>query len=314
MILALLWALGGGDTTVNFTVFPNEVRLDGALDFQRIVVVANSYDDSAMDWTDRAQVVIEDETIVSYADGFLRPVSDGQTSVRVRARGQRVMIPVTVTGATTTPDVSFGLDVVPVFTAAGCNAGIDIKEMQGVDGFEHLLGSGEACYAAFRAIYETPVPVIAAVNDFCMGLGVGLAGSADIIIASTKARFGLPELDNGALGCSSHLARLVPPLKLRQMTFTCMPVTAQQLFEYGTVFKVVEPDALRDEARALAVQISDKPPAAVRFAKAALNHIDPSNLHTNYRLEQGYTYQLNIMGIGDQQRDAFVTKEREVTR
>ena len=196
----------------------------------------------------------------------------------------------------------------------GFNAGIDIKEMQGVDGFEHLLGSGEACYAAFRAIYETPVPVIAAVNDFCMGLGVGLAGSADIIIASTKARFGLPELDNGALGCSSHLARLVPPLKLRQMTFTCMPVTAQQLFEYGTVFKVVEPDALRDEARALAVQISDKPPAAVRFAKAALNHIDPSNLHTNYRLEQGYTYQLNIMGIGDQQRDAFVTKEREVTR
>jgi enoyl-CoA hydratase len=196
----------------------------------------------------------------------------------------------------------------------GFNAGIDIKEMQSVDGFEHLLGSGEACYETFRQIYETPVPVIAAVNDFCMGLGIGLVGSCDIIIASTKAKFGLPELDNGALGCASHLARLVPPLKLRQMTLTCIPISAEELHAYGTVFKLTQPETLRDEARALAEQIAKKPAAAVRFAKAALNHIDPQDLHGNYRLEQGYTYQLNIMGIGDQQRDAFVTKQREVTR
>ena len=196
----------------------------------------------------------------------------------------------------------------------GFNAGIDIKEMQSVEGFEHLLGSGEACYETFKQIYDTPVPVIAAVNDFCMGLGIGLVGSSDLIIASKNARFGLPELDNGALGCASHLARLVPPLKLRQMTLTCIPISAQELYQYGTVFKLTEPEALRAEARALAEQIAAKPAAAVRFAKAALNHIDPQDLHGNYRLEQGYTYQLNIMGVGDQQRDAFVTKEREVTR
>ena len=196
----------------------------------------------------------------------------------------------------------------------GFNAGIDIKEMQSGQGFQHLLGSGDACYETFKAIYDTPVPVIAAVNDFCMGLGVGLAGSADILIASTKARFALPEVDNGALGCASHLARLVPPLKLRQMTFTCMAVTAQELFQWGSVFKVTEPEALRGEARALAEHIAKKPPAAVRFAKAALNHIDPSELHRNYRLEQGYTYQLNIMGIGGAQRDAFVRGDRVITR
>jgi len=196
----------------------------------------------------------------------------------------------------------------------GFNAGIDIKEMQSVEGWEHLLGSGEACYATFKAIYETPVPVIAAVNGHCMGLGIGLVGSADIIIASTNARFGLPEVDNGALGCASHLARLVPPLKLRQMTFTCIPASAQELHDYGTVFKLVEPEALRDEARELAKHIAAKPADAVRFAKAALNHIDPIDLHANYRLEQGYTYQLNIMGTGEKQRDAFVDKSREVTR
>jgi len=196
----------------------------------------------------------------------------------------------------------------------GFNAGIDIKEMQSVEGFEHLLGSSDACLETFKAIYDTPVPVIAAVNDFCMGLGIGLVGSSDIVIASNKARFGLPEVDNGALGCASHLARLVPPLKLRQMTFTCIPATAQELFEYGTVFKVTEPEELRDEARKLALLIAKKPASAIRFAKAALNHIDPHELHTNYRLEQGFTFQLNIMGIGDQQRDAFIDKSRDVTR
>ena len=93
-------------------------------------------------------------------------------------------------------------------------------------------------------------------------LGIGLVGSADIIIASTKARFGLPEVDNGALGCASHLARLVPPLKLRQMTLTCIPVSAQELFEYGSVFKLTEPDALRDEARALAHHIAARSSSA----------------------------------------------------
>jgi len=196
----------------------------------------------------------------------------------------------------------------------GFNAGIDIKEMQSVEGFGHLLGSSDACLETFKQIYDTPVPVIAAVNDFCMGLGIGLVGSCDIIIAARTAKFGLPEVDNGALGCASHLARLVPPLKLRQMTLTCIPISAQELHAYGGVFQLTEPEALRDEARALARQIADKPAAAVRFAKAALNHIDPQDLHGNYRLEQGYTYQLNLMGIGDEQRDAFVAKGREVTR
>ena len=44
-------------------------------------------------------------------------------------------------------------------------------------------------------------------------------------LASTKARFGLPEVDNGALGCASHLAKLVSPMKLREMSLTCRPAT-----------------------------------------------------------------------------------------
>ena len=204
--------------------------------------------------------------------------------------------------------------VILTATGRGFNAGIDIKEMQSVEGFEHLLGSGAACFAAFEQIYRTPLPVIAAVNDFCMGLGVGLVGSCDILVASTNARFALPEVDNGALGCASHLAKLVPPFKLRQMVFTCEPVTAQQLFEWGTVHRLTEPDELMDTALAVARQIAAKQPRVLAAAKHALNAIDRHDLADNYRLEQGFTYELNLVGDGDQARDAFVQGERTVTR
>ena len=196
----------------------------------------------------------------------------------------------------------------------GFNAGIDIKEMQSVAGWDHLLGSGEACYAAFQSIYTCPVPVIAAVNDFCMGLGVGMVASCDIIVASTRARFGLPEVDNGALGCASHLAKLVAPMKLREMSLTCRPATAAELHAWGTVAYLTEPEEMMIKAREVAGSIARKQKAVVGFAKAALNHLDVFEMHSNYRMEQGYTYQLNIMGDGERARDAFVKGERVITR
>ena len=61
----------------------------------------------------------------------------------------------------------------------GFNAGVDIKEMQRSDGFDALVGANKGCYAAFKAVYECKVPVIAAVNGFCVGGGIGLVGNAD---------------------------------------------------------------------------------------------------------------------------------------
>ena len=196
----------------------------------------------------------------------------------------------------------------------GFNAGIDIKEMQSRPGYEFFLSSGAACYSTFEKIYMSLVPTIAAVNDFCMGLGIGLVGSCDMIVASTKARFGLPEVDNGALGCASRLAKLVPPMKLRQMVFTCEPVSAQQLYEWGTVYRVSEPDELMATAKEAAAKICAKRPRVLRAAKEALNHIDIYHLQKHYRLEQGYTYELNLYGDGGAAREEFVAGTRIVTR
>jgi enoyl-CoA hydratase len=188
----------------------------------------------------------------------------------------------------------------------GFCAGVDIKEMQRTEGHAALVGANRGCFAAFAAVYECEVPVIAAVQGFCLGGGVGLAGSADLVIASQDATFGLPEVDRGALGAATHLARLVPQQLMRHMVYTCEPVAARDLLKFGTVLDVVPAGQLRDRAREVAAKIAGKHPEIVRLAKQALNGIDPVDIRRSYRYEQGFTFELNLTGVSDEARQAFV--------
>jgi enoyl-CoA hydratase len=187
----------------------------------------------------------------------------------------------------------------------GFCAGVDIKEMQRTPGHEALLGANRGCFAAFAAVYDCPVPVIAAVHGFCLGGGVGLAGNADIVVAGEDAYFGLPEVDRGALGAATHLSRLVPQHLMRAMVYTCANVTAGQLLGYGSVLQVVPPEELRATARSVAAQIAAKDPEIIRLAKQSLNGIDPVDVKRSYRYEQGFTFELNLSGVADRKRQEF---------
>ena len=190
----------------------------------------------------------------------------------------------------------------------GFNAGVDIKEMQGTDGFDALIGANKGCYAAFAAVYDCPVPVIAAVNGFCLGGGIGLVGNADVIVASDDATFGLPEVDRGALGAATHLSRLVPQHKMRAMVYTSATTTAQELHHFGSVHTVVPQAELRAAAMEVAGLIAAKSPTVIRAAKESLNGIDLWDVKRSYRFEQGFTFELNLSGVADEHRDAFVAK------
>ena len=179
----------------------------------------------------------------------------------------------------------------------GFCAGVDIKEMQRTPGHEALVGANRGCFAAFAAVYDCAVPVIAAVHGFCLGGGVGLAGSADLVVAAQDATFGLPEVNRGALGAATHLARLVPHQLMRTMVYTCRAVTAQQLLSFGTVLDVVPPPDLRAAARAVAAEIAAKDGGIIRLAKQSLNGIDPVDVKRSYRYEQGFTFELNLTGV-----------------
>ena len=190
----------------------------------------------------------------------------------------------------------------------GFNAGVDIKEMQATEGFDALVGANRGCYAAFAAVYECAVPVIAAVHGFCLGGGIGLVGNADIVVASTDATFGLPEVDRGALGAATHLARLVPQHRMRAMVYLAEAATAEELQRYGSVYRVVDRSELREVALQVARAIAEKSTRVIRAAKESLNGIDPVDVKRSYRFEQGFTFELNLAGEGDRARDAFVRK------
>ena len=192
----------------------------------------------------------------------------------------------------------------------GFNAGVDIKEMQNTAGFDALIGANKGCYAAFAAVYDCPVPVISAVHGFCVGGGIGLVGNSDIIVASDDAYFGLPEVDRGALGAATHLARLVPQHKMRSMVYTSATATAAELHAFGSVLAVVPREELRDKAFEVAAAIAAKSPTVIRAAKESLNGIDLWDVKRSYRFEQGFTFELNLTGVSDELRDDFAGTDK----
>ncbi|MFE9856234.1 enoyl-CoA hydratase family protein [Streptomyces sp. NPDC005780] len=195
----------------------------------------------------------------------------------------------------------------------GFNAGVDIKEMQRATGPEALIGANRGCFEAFAAVYECEVPVVAAVQGFCLGGGIGLVGNADVIVAAEDASFGLPELDRGALGAATHLARLVPQHLMRTLYYTSRTVTAEELHRHGSVFSVVPRERLAGAALELAGEIAAKDGCLIRLAKAAINGIDPVDVRRSYRFEQGFTFEANLSGVADRVRNTFGTDKEQQT-
>ena len=188
----------------------------------------------------------------------------------------------------------------------GFCAGVDIKELA-ADGAK-IVDVNRGNYETFRAIHRNPKPVIVALHSFVLGGGIGMAGAADIILCSECARFGVPEIDRGAMGGGAHLQRMFPVQKVRYMYFTGEFIDAAEAYRLGAVERVVPLEALLPTAREIAAKIASKSPAMVRLAKEALTGIEDGNLEDKYRWEQGFTLEAYTMGDSQESREAFVQK------
>jgi enoyl-CoA hydratase len=188
----------------------------------------------------------------------------------------------------------------------GFQAGVDIKELQAEPA--KIVDVNRGCYDTFAAIYDCPVPVISAVHGYCIGGGIGIAGSSDIVIASEDATFALTEIDRGALGAATHLMRLFGMQKTRRMLYTGEPIDAGEALRLGGVESVVARDRLREETMELAGVIASKSPRALRLAKWSLNGIELLDPKRSYRFEQGFTLELYTSRDSQEARDAFVQK------
>ncbi len=163
-----------------------------------------------------------------------------------------------------------------IITGAGDKAfvaGADISEMCNLDG-EGGRKFGQFGSEVFAKIENLPIPVIAAVNGFALGGGCELAMACDIRIASSKAKFGQPEVGLGIIpGFSGtyRLPRLVGLGYAKELIFSGKAIRADEALRIGLVNKVVEPEVLIDEALALAKQIAEKSASAVALAKLSIN-------------------------------------------
>ncbi|MBT3469292.1 MAG: hypothetical protein HN467_08215, partial [Opitutae bacterium] len=116
-------------------VFPSKVSLETSSDHHKLVVLATYDDDTTRDVTLDATFSISDATTARLDRNGIFPVKDGSTSVRVTFAGRNVDVPITVKDASTPRNVSFRLDVMPVFMRAGCNTGSCHGSARGQDGF-----------------------------------------------------------------------------------------------------------------------------------------------------------------------------------
>jgi enoyl-CoA hydratase/carnithine racemase len=149
---------------------------------------------------------------------------------------------------------------------------------------------GEAFHpgAAIAAIEQ---PVIAAVNGDVLGMGLELALSCDIRVASDKAHFAMPQAAKGFIpadGGTQRLTRIIGRGKALELLLTAETITAAGALEIGLVSKVVPADALAGEVAKLAETIAAKGPIALRYLKeAVLKGLDMT-------LEQGLKFEADL--------------------
>lgn len=172
-------------------------------------------------------------------------------------------------------------------------AGADIAEMRDLNAVEGAA-FGQRGLTAFRKIELLSKPVIAAVNGFCLGGGNELALACDIRIASTKAKFGQPEVGLGitpGFSGTQRLPRTVGAAFAKELIYTGDVIGADRALEIGLVSQVVEPDALMDTVMDLAKRMAKNGRYAVAASKEAINRGMETDIETGLRIEK------NLFGL-----------------
>ncbi len=164
-----------------------------------------------------------------------------------------------------------------------------------------------------RKLESLPKPVIAAINGFCLGGGCELAMACDFSIASTKAKFGQPEVGLGVtpgFGGTQRLPRLIGLGRARQLLYTGDTIDAEEAVRIGLVNAVVPDDDLMNYVTNIARRIIAKGQMAVRFSKDAVNN----GMQTD--IDRAMTIEADIFGLcfstQDQQEgmNAFLEKRK----
>jgi enoyl-CoA hydratase len=180
---------------------------------------------------------------------------------------------------------------VVVLTGAGekaFSAGADIKAMKGMNAlkFRELSLMGESLCMTIENLEK---PVIAAINGYALGGGLEVAMACDIRVASENARMGQTETNIGLIpgwGGTQRLTRLIGMTKAKELVFTSKIIDAKTAEQLGLVNMVVPTQEFKAAVRQFALDLAQKPPVALKVAKAVINKGAQTSLDTAIALER----------------------------
>jgi len=184
-----------------------------------------------------------------------------------------------------------------IITGAGEKAfaaGADIKELHALSSATEAAEFIGRRHRFLFKLAKLSKPVIAALNGYALGGGCELALACDIRIAAETARLGQPEINVGMIpgtGGTQRMLRLVGPGMAKYLIMTGDHISAQEALRIGLVERVVPPEQLMDESRALAAKLAAKPPIAIALAKQAIA------MGMEMGLEDGCTHEVTLFGL-----------------
>ncbi len=201
-----------------------------------------------------------------------------------------------------------------VLTGAGdraFSAGQDLNEAKDLDGpgAEAWVREYERLYEDFRVL---EVPIVAAVNGWCMGAGCQLALLADIRISSETARFGMPEIRDGipAIFGLGLLWNLIGMSRSLYLVLSGETLDAEQAREAGLTVRVVPQARLRAEAESMAAGLAEFAPLAMRANKTWARRLTDEHFRATARFCVEAQHASFAAGDARRGMEAFLRKER----
>jgi len=152
-------------------------------------------------------------------------------------------------------------------------AGADIKQMQAMNPLQAKQFATHG-HQLLQNIEHSHLPFIAAVNGYALGGGCEVMMACDLILASSTAKIGQPEINLGihpGFGGTQRLPRLVGAIKAKELLLTGDTIDAQEAFRIGLVNKVIEPEKLMQETERLAQKIATKSGIQTHCIKSLVN-------------------------------------------
>ncbi len=155
------------------------------------------------------------------------------------------------------------------------SAGADVQSMA-AGGADPLNGVELSRHgqSTFAKLEESPKPVIAGIDGYCLGGGMELATCADFRLASDRSQIGQPEHDLGLLpgwGGTQRLANIVGEGRAKEIIFTADQYDPDTLADYGFINEVVASDEIHERAFAFAENLAGGPPIAQKYTKRAIH-------------------------------------------